>query len=432
MPDPSERSMQHFSRAARAGVVPPSFSELVDAQRRRRRATVVGATGATLAVVALVATTVQATYDDQSAPTPPATSTRSPEPTLPTATTGERQELTADDIVGGRYSQIRDVAVAASDPDIRAVVWGDCPQRTSCDNTYAVAVTADGFEHRTVHRLNGQSAPAVQAVGDRFLVGAVPGAFLLDPDGTRTDVDVTRAAGPVQEGEVVISSWRSQHFAVDPSTATAHLITVPEGLITLQQGPDGRLTGAGFSSQVGRSVAMWSTDGGRNWDSQPFPPDFRNLLVDVISSEAPGVMAFVAGGDGATLFPFSKVYGSLDGGATWSTFEESPGDMAYVSWSLVQPNGSLLVSLDAWSDDRAGKPGSHPRGFYRSNGGNWSDLTFVDDSAEPDPEFLNSGYSVDDYTVDGSGEVRLWVSDYRGRTYESGPGIDSWTEIPAR
>lgn len=431
MPDHSERSMQDFSRNARDGVVPPSFDALVNAQQRRRRTTVLAATGATLLVVALVATTVQATYDDQTAPTPPATSTRSPGPTPTSATKRNAEPLTAEEIVDGRFSQIRDVA--ATDPGHRAVVWEYCPEPTSCDNAYAVAVTADAFEQRTLHRLDRRSAPSGEAVGDRFLVGAVPAAFLLSSDGTRTDVDVTGRAGPIQDGEILVSSLERGHFALDPNTATAHPIAGSAGLATLQQAPDGRLVGAGFSGQLGRSVARWSTDGGRSWDSQPLPPDFRNLLVDAIPSEAPGVMAFVAGGDGATVLPFSKVYGSFDGGATWATFEEPPSDMAYEAWPLVQPDGSLLVLLNNWSDDRRGNPGSHPHGFYQSDGSNWSDLRFVQDlPGQPDPNYSASGYNDGDYAVEGSGNIRLWIYDYRGNIYESGPGIDTWEEIPAR
>jgi len=82
-PDRSSEELTHFARETSAGVVPPSFDSLVAVQRRRRRATLLGTAGATVAAVALVATTVQATYDDQSTPTPPATSTDSSAPSQP-------------------------------------------------------------------------------------------------------------------------------------------------------------------------------------------------------------------------------------------------------------------------------------------------------------------------------------------------------------
>lgn len=108
--------------------------------------------------------------------------------------------------------------------------------------------------------------------------------------------------------------------------------------------------------------------------------------------------------------------------------------MAYLGWSLITPDGSLLVNIEGWSDERRGRPSSHPEGLYQSNGSDWADLRYVQDLPESSqPDLLTTGFTLGDYAPTDSGVLRLWIYEPAGnRLFESGPGIHTWAEVPAR
>jgi hypothetical protein len=262
---------------------------------------------------------------------------------------------------------------------------------------------------------------------------------LIDADGTVTKVTLDEAASPLVTGEVFLGqppNGNNVYLALDPTTGIAHPIPTPQraGLTSLLQNADGTLVGTAFDYS-GRSTrtVMWSTDGGATWNSRLLDIG-RSNLMNVVPSTAAGVLAVVQGGSGATGFPFDKLHHSADGGATWQTFDESRGVMGYLGWLLVKPDGSLLVNIEAWSDARHGEPSAQPAGLYASARDDWSSLRFVDSPPDgSDPEAAVSGLALGDYSVTDSGDLRLWLYGYSSNSLlESGPGFDTWTEVPAR
>lgn len=440
---------ESFRREASSQVVPPDFDELVAIAGRRRRTAAATAVVAVVAVVSVVAFGVQGVYGDQATPVPPAGPTRSPTPApAPTAARDtspspdeSRMLLTPTEIVNHPNSGIAAVAVSESSTDVKAVVWRYCGDRRNCNGyVFAVTVTDDDFSTSHDVALPGRSWPTITAVGDdTFFVTAGPTAKLVDANGGMTVVRVDDTAEPLAPGEVFVGETANQnnvYLALDPTTGIAHPIPTPQraGLTSLLQNADGTLVGTAFdySGRFTRAV-MWSTDGGATWNSRLLDIG-RSNLMDVVPSTAAGVLAVVQGGSGATGFPFDKIHRSADGGATWQTFDESRGVMGYLGWLLVKPDGSLLVNIEAWSDARHGKPSARPAGLYASAGDDWSSLRFVDSPPDgSDPEAAVSGLALGDYSVTDSGDLRLWLYGYSNNSLlESGPGIHTWAEVPAR
>ncbi len=440
---------ESFQREASSQVVPPDFDDLVAVSRGRRRTAAASAIVAVAAVVGVVAFGLQGVYGDRAAPVPPVGPSRSPTPApAPTATPTEDtspspeeppQRLSPTQIVNDKSSYLNTVAVSDASSDVKAVAWHHCGDRDCNSLRFAVTVTSDNFATSHDVALPGQFWPVVVAVGDQtfYAAGGADGR-LIDADGTVTKVTLDERASPLVTGEVFLGqppNGNNVYLALDPTTGIAHAIPTPQraGLTSLLQNADGTLVGTAFdySGRFTRAV-MWSTDGGTTWNSRLLDIGRRSLM-DVVPSTAAGVLAVVQGGSGATGFPFDKIHRSTDGGATWETIEESPGDMASLGWSLVNPDGSLLVSIESWSDTRHNRPSSHPVGLYQSNGSNWADLRYVQDVPESSQPDRLSGFALGDYAPTPSGVLRLWIYDSsHGRLYESGPGIHTWAEVPAR
>ena len=93
------------------------------------------------------------------------------------------------------------------------------------------------------------------------------------------------------------------------------------------------------------------------------------LLTWEVSSLRPGTRAALGGGDGATLFPFERVAASEEYD-DWSVqpLPRFGGATAYVSGAVLLRNGRLLVLLDHFSDDRAGRPSDRHHGLWVSRG----------------------------------------------------------------
>lgn len=167
--------------------------------------------------------------------------------------------------------------------------------------------------------------------------------------------------------------------------------------------------------------------------------------MEVVPSTAPNVMAVVQGGDGATLFQFDTVHRSTDAGATWQAFDrprllqppdstDGPtGDEASMMWSLLAPDGSLLVNIDGWPGQQDGASSDHFVGLYTTRGADWSELLPLSSLPSSSHPERPSGFRLGDYTVTGSGRLQLWVHDNGQRLYQS-PGLHEagWAEVPAR
>lgn len=101
---------------------------------------------------------------------------------------------------------------------------------------------------------------------------------------------------------------------------------------------------------------------------------FKGLIASPVTSLDPSTRAFVAGGDGATLLPFSVVARSTHGGS-WRAHRvpTTHGDQAYDEGDLVLPDGRFLVLLDAWSSDRGPEqPGPEHHGLWITSGADWA------------------------------------------------------------
>lgn len=112
---------------------------------------------------------------------------------------------------------------------------------------------------------------------------------------------------------------------------------------------------------------------------------FKGLITSPVESLAPGIRAFVGGGDGATLLPFQAVARSRQGGP-WQAYvvPQTHGDQAYDEGDLVLPDGRFLVLINAWSSDRGPtKPGPEYHGLWVSAGEDWAKYTPYHPSFSP-------------------------------------------------
>jgi hypothetical protein len=229
--------------------------------------------------------------------------------------------------------------------------------------------------------------------------------MILHADGRTMPVRLADDAGPVGEGEVVVRlDYRPDPFiAVDPDTGAAHRITTPPETTELQQAPDGRLLGVVHDHPGGEAEAVWSDDGGSTWQRHVLPMSAGSLLT-LVEGGGEGAMTVLAGGDGATLFPFGTMYRSRDGGSTWEAIDVRSDPQAYVGRVAVLPDGRLLVEVVAWSDQGINRAGSRPEGLHLSDGDDWSALLPVetgepfdrgDDAALGDPNLVGAEQTLE-------------------------------------
>lgn len=455
---------ESFRREAGSQVMPPNFDELVATSRRRRRTAAASAVVAVAAVVSVVAFGLEGVYGDRAAPVPPAGPTRSLTPTpapTPARDTSpspdERpQRLTPTQIVNDPNSRIAAVAVSESSTDVKAVAWRFCGSGDGCNgDVFALTVTEDNFITSHDVALPGRFWPTITAVADdAFFVTAGPTAKLVDANGGVTVVSVDETTEPLGPGEVFVGQTANQnnvYLALDPATAVAHPLPTPKrsGLTSLHQNADGTLVGTAYNDSRRSRAVVWSTDGGATWSMHVLGTDrgdpinaVPSAVIGVVPSTAADMLAVVEGGEGAAWFPLATVHRSTDGGATWETFNgprllqppaavDGPtGDMAHLGWSLVTPDGDLLVNINGWLGQRGGTSGEHFVGLYTTRGADWSQLLAL--SSLP-PSSYPERFTLGDYTIADTGRLQLWVHDNGPRLYQS-PGLDEtgWAEVPAR
>jgi hypothetical protein len=366
MPELDEMLRSDVSAAAARSVVPPDFSGVAvrGRQRRARRVAVLASAGVVVLAGAAVLTGVGA---ERSTTPDPAVPTPTPSPS---ATAG----VGAEEIVDDPESVVVQVVAAPGAPQVRAVVWSRCPDDRCRRPEAAVALTADGFDTRTVLRL-GRS-PSLEAAGPSAFLGRGTDGdpFLLLLDGTKVGLHRPTDVSPVGPGEVVGRWWGSgdaDFYAVDPANGDTHLVPVPDGLVEVRGDGTGRLEGiSGFGPD---SVFMWSEDGGETWSEHDLPGE-ETSMFGLTPSGDPGTAAVIGGADGATLFPFIDVSRLDRRSGTWQQVLQPRDPRAYIGPQAVLPDGRLLVNVQVWSDATFKKPGARPAGVYTSDGADWSTL----------------------------------------------------------
>ncbi|TCJ21000.1 hypothetical protein [Nocardioides jejuensis] len=377
------------------------------------------------------------------------------------ASCGPRPSITftVDGLLGSEFGDLADVAVAGgltvtadaptspaatadarlsalvhsqTDPAIAASVWRRCEGGSAC--RFRVAVTDDGF--RTRHEVSRAfaSAPVVVADGGRFhLQGTAGLGWILDTDGTLQEVQ--RGSGLPESPGPVFMAGDGAWMVLDMSAATAYPVRAPEGadrlsqVVRLDPTPGSRdynqpLLGLSYADGV---TAYLSSDSGGTW--QPLG-ELPEALYGVVRRADGGPALLVEGGDGATLFPFDALQELAEDG----TFHRTPmgsDPRAYVGPQVVLADGTLLSSVEAWSDSNGAGTGTPP-GLYASDGDDWTTLRRVRSGAPYDDP--RTPVDLLDVLVDGE-SVTLVAGAPAGddqAAYSSTDGGRTWRAMPAR
>ncbi len=291
---PDQRLLDLASRAGDAAR-PPDFRDLARRGDRLRR---VRTTGVGMAVAALLATTVfgvQAVYDDQAGPVPPAQPTVEPLPSPPLTDNSATplEDLTPKQIVYDEDARLETaIPVPSAGTGATAAIWSVC-RKSDCAR--ALALTTDGFETGTHVDLSQFSGAPIlgDAGGGSILLAdramAMDAPVIVSPDGSTRPLRRSTEPGPMLADEVLVDggkwiSYRQSFFktmnpvAVNVQTATSHPISIPGQGTFVQLVQSGRSTlwGPSIAIEGGplpQGEAIWSEDGGATWDSHPLPSD---------------------------------------------------------------------------------------------------------------------------------------------------------------
>jgi hypothetical protein len=185
---------------------------------------------------------------------------------------------------------------------------------------------------------------------------------------------------------LALSACADQTFAGEPSSSSTSVAPAARPAGAPTQGSCAQVAGGVelcSDHSAPRFALQWTSDGGDSWSVKSF--DVPPLLWSPATSLAPGVLAAVGGGDGATLHPFEMGLRSDDLGETWETFELPRFDdqRAYDAGSVVTEDGRLLSLLTEFSDDTLDWEADRYHGLYISDGSDWSAFSPVDPDFTP-------------------------------------------------
>jgi hypothetical protein len=408
--------LESFTREARRIVVPPDLNELSRVSHRRRRTSVLAGGAAAAAVIAVVGAGVHIGYDDQSRPVGP-THTGQPTQTSPTIA-----ENRANTIVDSPVSRADSTAMLPDQPLARATVWAD--NRRGFGN--ALAVTADGYRHRTVIPLRDGYGQLVSAAGpDSFFVSSNTQGMLVSPLGAVRQVSVSATGEAISDSEYLVTTGTGETIAVDPVTATAHHLLLPANAHGLAYGNASFLwTIAWTASRTQRvhSAIEWSTDGGLTWSAHDLGSRPLGIYTPVPSM--PGTMAAWLTGENNDVPDLRHLVVSTDRGVSWHTFDLPPSEMAPAGWVAALPDGRLLAQVLL----RGG-----PDGLLRSPTTDWTHLAPVHPTIDGGPPFSHDMFDGHLTTSTDHGKLILVVST-SGDTalLMSDDGGSTWTGFKAR
>lgn len=400
--------MHDIAQAAADAAQVPDFADVLargERRRHQRHALVAGAAGLTVAAVVGATQLLGGSNgrDLQPAPTPPVTTTE-----ISDGVAADGPERTIDD----PDARIGDAAVTAD--GATAVFW-----RLVDREPWALAVTDDGFVTRSEWRL---AIPGeVIAAGDRFIVRdqALSKVWVVEPDGERRRVEVTGPVRPVGEGEVPVATSADGLVAVDPGTATAHPVDMPETAFDVEA-YGGRLTAISTvidGSGQREATYHWSDDGGASWQTAPFAPGVLGLPAVVPApAGAEHVLTLTGDGGGSLISVLTMPAG---GGGFAAT--EYDGELTSVVGTFVV-DGEVRMFADLMGDG-SGPP--RESGLYRWTDGRLDRIT----TEAPEVTDGQDRALVDvDATPDGP---RLLLAS-GAALFASVDGGLTWDELPAR
>lgn len=352
-----EDRFEAFRREAGSGVLAPEFTALESASRRRRR---IRAGGSALAVVAVMAagfTGARAISASES--TPPTHHGVRPTPTTPHHTTPAAQPAVH---VPANWRAVVGVAQSASSPGTQALLG-------QAGHGAEVLVTTDGFRHSTLADTQSGSLTAVGAAA--FVVcGQVNGpgdlrAQVVTATGSVRQVRLSTVAGPISSGEGLVECPDNglAPYAIDPSTATGHPLPA-------QVAPNDELDQVAVSA----SGVLFASVDAHGTPDRVAVSDNRGATWQLESVACPDAQPAQTSTD-TLAFSCDPLSGSgsawmirsLDDGATWSRIRSSTLADGTVTWSTIEPDGSLLLCLDTSTGQRV----------LRSEGSTWTRLTTV-------------------------------------------------------
>lgn len=321
-----ERGM---GRAAADAVDLPDFGGIVRRGQRRQRVQAALVTGAAAAVVAAVIGVTQVVGGDVRT-SPPVDPVTNPTETQATDPVGAPAVDAAGRAEGGLIAVVLDTGrqyelVAASREGSESI---EVPEGTSVEplplGGYLVSRGWSGEE----------------------------GVAILDDAGTDAMRDVTVAGGPrpigANEAAFTLGGTDGpmvlELYAVDPRTAEAHPVALPEGVTDIRQiaSSPGRIQGFGWEGET--PTYFWSEDGGASWARAELDagPGFSGF-AEIVPSGAGAPHVVVEGGDGATVTPFVAVLQMpSDGGGFVRT--EREGEFAEFQGGYVDSGTAYFVA----------------------------------------------------------------------------------------
>ena len=211
----SDPRMQEVADRAQSAARPAEFAELARRGRRRRTRGVLAAGAVTALVLGGTALGVHTAFDDSSAPANPV----SPVPTSGQTSQSEhttrvtpRQQLTAEQVVDDPHAALVGVAVATDDHDVRASEWSVCSDDACASRLWAVAVSADAFQH-AAYALVAEPTALTWTGGDTFVVSTRDGTLSrIDSSGNSYPLAISEEVGPLSTDETLVIDGR------DPAT----------------------------------------------------------------------------------------------------------------------------------------------------------------------------------------------------------------------